>query len=57
MSLGGTQWFVHFTVEVTAHCVDALTGVDGTETERYLEEHWQYPEFLALEPGALPDVV
>ena len=33
-------WFHHFTVEVDAHCVDALTGVDGTIRSAYLDEHW-----------------
>lgn len=34
------RWFHHFTVEVEAHCVDALTGADGTPTAAYLDEHW-----------------
>ncbi len=33
-------WFYHLTVETEAHCVDALTGVDGTSRATYLDEHW-----------------
>lgn len=33
-------WFHHFTVELDAHCVDALTGADGTPRSTYLGEHW-----------------
>ncbi len=33
-------WFYHLTVETEAHCVDALTGVDGTSRASYLDEHW-----------------
>ncbi len=33
-------WFHHFTADVEAHCVDALTGADGTTRSAYLDEHW-----------------
>jgi hypothetical protein len=33
-------WFHHFTVEVEAHCVDALIGSDGTSRAEYLARHW-----------------
>ena len=46
VSLGGARWFHHVAVNAERHYVDALTGVDGTEEERYLEEHWKYPEAL-----------
>ena len=36
----GQRWFHHFTVEVAAHCVDALTGADGTPRSAYLDKHW-----------------
>lgn len=26
----GVLWYIHYTVEAEQHCVDALTGVDGT---------------------------
>jgi hypothetical protein len=33
-------WHHHFTVEVDAHCVDALTSADGAPRVTYLEDHW-----------------
>lgn len=40
-------WFHHFTVEVDAHFVDALTGVDGTPRSTYLDEHWAEGDAIA----------
>ena len=37
----GELWYYHFTVEAEAHCVDALTGQDGTRCASYPEEHWK----------------
>jgi hypothetical protein len=45
-SLGGQRWRFHVSVKVAHHFVDALTGVDGTVKEMYLDSHWQYPESL-----------
>lgn len=42
----GEPWYYHATVETEAHCVDALTGVDGTSRESYAEEHWKEPDAL-----------
>lgn len=42
--LHGDWWRYHITIEAERHYVDALTGVDGTATSDYFEEHWQYPE-------------
>lgn len=36
-------WYSHTLVRTQAHHVDALTGADGCEHQRYLEVHWQYP--------------
>lgn len=38
----GRRWFHHYAVEVVAHCVDALTGPDGSSRSDYLDRHWQY---------------
>jgi hypothetical protein len=43
-------WFHHFTVEVEAHCVDALTGVDGTTRETYLDRYWTDIDAIAWVP-------
>jgi hypothetical protein len=46
----GLPWSVHYTTEVLVHCVDALTGADGTATSVYLETHWKHSEELELQP-------
>lgn len=46
-------WWHHFTVSVQAHYVDALTGPDGTIATTYLEEHWQFPEWISMQPDDL----
>lgn len=40
-------WFHHLTVEVEAHCVDALTGSSGEPRSAYLENHWTDIEAIA----------
>ena len=35
-------WYYHATVEVEAHCVDALTGVPGTHRDDYATAHWKF---------------
>jgi hypothetical protein len=47
----GVLWYVHYTVEAEQHCVDALTGVDGTPRDSYLETHWKAPDQLRWGPG------
>lgn len=42
------RWTHHVTVGVEAHCVDSLTGPDGTAREGYLTEHFQYAEYLEM---------
>lgn len=42
----GVLWYLHYTVEAEQHCVDALTGVDGTPRDSYLETHWKAPDQL-----------
>ncbi len=43
-------WYEHRTTEVMKHCVDSLTGPDGTESDVYLETHWKYPDALNIRP-------
>lgn len=43
-------WFWHYTVAVSAHVVDALTGVDGMERARYFEDCWVDPTALEVNP-------
>jgi len=45
-SIGDPPWTYHATTAVEAHCVDVLTGVDGTPRELYLHEHWKEPDAL-----------
>lgn len=40
-------WYFHDTVEVDAHCVDALTGVDGVARTAYEGHCWEDPSALA----------
>lgn len=47
------RWFHHFTVEASSHCVDALTGIDGTLKVTYLAQHWQYGDALEWVSTAL----
>jgi hypothetical protein len=42
----GVRWYEHFAVHVHEHFVDALTGVDGTKENTYLQDHWKHPESL-----------
>ncbi len=44
----GRCWHSHTLVRTQAHHVDVLTGADGCEHQRYLEEYFQYPEALQL---------
>jgi hypothetical protein len=46
----GVLWYIHYTVEAAQHCVDALTGVDGTPRDSYLETHWKAPDQLRWVP-------
>ena len=46
----GVLWYIHYTVEAEQHCVDALTGVDGTPRDSYLETHWKAPDQLRWVP-------
>ncbi len=41
-------WYSHTFVETHAHAVDALTGVDGYESTRYLIEFWRFPDALEI---------
>jgi hypothetical protein len=42
------QWCSHTLVDTHAHSVDALTGPDGCEKASYLEQYWEYPEYLEV---------
>lgn len=44
------RWYHHVTTEAAEHCVDILTGADGTESEDYLGKHWMHPEWLEVKP-------
>jgi hypothetical protein len=44
-------WSEHYTTEVVLHCVDALTGPDGTASSAYLKTHWKHPQDLELQPA------
>jgi hypothetical protein len=46
VSIGGDVWVHHITVEVEAHCVDALTTVDGTQSDEYLDKHFLYSDCI-----------
>jgi hypothetical protein len=50
IKVGPPYWREHFTVEVEAHCVDALTDVDGCPRTSYLAEHWTEIDALGWEP-------
>ena len=41
---------MHVLTETRAHGVDALTGVAGCESERYLDTHWQHVDWLRVLP-------
>lgn len=47
--LDGAWWRFHITVEAEQHYVDTLTGVDGTLTDVYFQEHLQFPEPASYE--------
>lgn len=51
VKVGPPYWREHFTVEVEAHCVDALTKVDGCSRASYLDEHWTETDAIGWEPG------
>lgn len=55
VSLRGSRWWVHFTVRVTEHCVDALTGPDGTAAASYLATYFDHPGEHVLAPEEPPD--
>ncbi len=40
------QFYHHVLVEADAHRVDAFTGEDGFDADRYLERYWQHHEHL-----------
>ena len=42
------QWASHTFVDTHQHAVDAITGVDGHASDRYLQDHWRFHEHLAL---------
>lgn len=44
------RWYHHVTTEAVLHCVDILTGADGTEMGDYLGRHWMHPEWLEVKP-------
>ena len=44
-----SRWFHHVTVEVSAHCVDVLTGSDGCEVSTYLDTHFEYADVLRFD--------
>lgn len=46
----GSGWYHHYCVETMEHCVDSLTGPDGTERAKYLEEHFQYHDVIDIKP-------
>jgi hypothetical protein len=50
VKVGPPYWREHFTVEVEAHCVDALTRVDGCPRASYLDDHWTETDALRWEP-------
>lgn len=50
IKVGPPYWREHFTVETEAHCVDALTKVDGSPRASYLDDHWTEIDALAWEP-------
>ena len=50
------RWRFHATVEAQAHCVDALTGVDGTAIASYLHEHWHVVDALRWVAGDRDEV-
>jgi hypothetical protein len=50
VSVGGNRWSFHVAVETAAHCVDALTQVDGTEVDQYLEKYFNYADVLEMGP-------
>lgn len=51
----GQKWRHHVSVTVEQHFVDALTGADGTEASRYLEQHFQHPDAVAWDDTDLKD--
>jgi hypothetical protein len=43
------QWASHTLVETQKHNVDALTGADGCASDRYLAEHFLFPEAIQVQ--------
>lgn len=54
-SMAGRRWRHHVSVALMQHLVDALTGVDGTEEDRYLNQYFQFPDAVAWEDTDLGD--
>ena len=42
------MWYSHTLVETVGHDADALTGADGCPSEQYLEQHFQFHEFIQI---------
>ncbi|QRN98018.1 hypothetical protein JRI60_02790 [Archangium violaceum] len=42
-------WYEHHTTEVAVHCVDSLTGPDGTNVNAYLDTHWEHTDWLDVQ--------
>jgi hypothetical protein len=51
----GQRWNHHVLLVLMGHCLDALTGVDGTLRNSYLEAHWNYPDQYIIERADLLD--
>lgn len=49
------RWYHHVLLVLMSHGVDALTGVDGTSEQTYLETHWKYPDQYIIELADLTD--
>lgn len=45
---GGQPWFHHVTVDVQAHCVDAMTGADGHAASLYLGTFFRHADALSI---------
>lgn len=50
------QWASHTFAGTEAHAVDVLTSSTGTLRDRYLAQHWEHPEYLALVDVDLEEV-
>jgi hypothetical protein len=45
---GGRPWFHHVTVDVQAHRVDAMTGVDGHPAASYVRSFFRHADVLSV---------